>query len=56
MKVDSGAQGHRKYSDMMFSWVGAAIEIPPKVWKLLIATRIQTIFLETKLIKEEVSK
>ncbi|HSF49719.1 MAG TPA: hypothetical protein VLA74_03080, partial [Nitrososphaeraceae archaeon] len=32
---DSGAQGHRKYSDIMFSWVGAAVEIPPKVWKLL---------------------
>ncbi len=32
---DSGAQGHRKYSDIMFSWVGAAVEIQPKVWKLL---------------------
>ena len=33
---DSGAKGHRGYSgDMMFSWIGAAVEIPYKVHKLL---------------------
>jgi hypothetical protein len=32
---DSGAQGHRKYSNIMFTWVGAAVEILAKVWKLL---------------------
>ena len=33
---DSGAQGHRGYSGkMMFTWVGAAVDIPHKVHKLL---------------------
>ena len=32
---DSGAQGHRKYSDIIFSWIGAAVEIPPNVWNML---------------------
>jgi hypothetical protein len=32
---DSGAQGHRRYGDTMFVWLGAAVEIPPKVWRLL---------------------
>lgn len=33
---DSGAKGHRGYAgDMMFSWIGAAVEIPYKVHKLL---------------------
>ena len=33
---DSGAQGHRGYSGkMMFTWVGAAVEIPFKVHKYL---------------------
>ena len=31
----SGAQGHRKYSNTFFAWIGAAVEIPPRVWKLL---------------------
>lgn len=33
---DSGAKGHRGYSgEMMFTWVGAAVEIPYRVHKLL---------------------
>jgi hypothetical protein len=33
---DSGAQGHRGYSgEMIFSWIGAAVDIPHKVYKLL---------------------
>lgn len=33
---DSGAQGHRGYAgEMMFSWLGAAVNIPYKVHKLM---------------------
>jgi hypothetical protein len=32
---DTGAQGHRRYGDTMFGWLGSAVEIPPRVWKLL---------------------
>ena len=33
---DSGAHGHRGYDeDMMFVWVGAAVDIPYKVYKIL---------------------
>jgi hypothetical protein len=33
---DTGATGHRGYSEeIMFSWVGAAVDIPHKVYKLL---------------------
>jgi Zinc-binding dehydrogenase len=32
---DTGAQGHRKYGNTMFVWLGSAVEIPPRVWKLL---------------------
>lgn len=33
---DSGAQGHRGYSiEMMFTWIGASIDISPKVYRLL---------------------
>ena len=32
---DSGAQGHRRYGETMFVWLGSAVEIPPRVWKLL---------------------
>ena len=33
---DSGAQGHRGYNgEMMFTWVGAAVDIPHKVYKYL---------------------
>jgi hypothetical protein len=32
---DSGAHGHRRYGNTMFVWIGAAVEIPHKVWKIL---------------------
>jgi hypothetical protein len=33
---DSGAHGHRGYDeDIMFTWVGAAVDIPYKVYKIL---------------------
>ena len=33
---DSGAHGHRGYDeDIMFTWIGAAVDIPYKVYKLL---------------------
>ncbi len=35
LENDSGAQGHRRYGDTMFVWLGATVEIPYKVWKLL---------------------
>lgn len=35
LESDSGAQGHRKYGNTFFGWIGAAVEIPPRVWKLL---------------------
>jgi hypothetical protein len=34
LENDSGAHGHRRYGDTMFVGIGAAVEIPPKVWKL----------------------
>ena len=35
LENDSGAHGHRGYPPTMFSWIGAVVEIPPKVWKIL---------------------
>ena len=35
LKTDSGVHGHREYSDTMFSWIGAIVEISPKVWEML---------------------
>ena len=32
---DTGAHGQRGYTETMFSWIGAAVEIPETVWKLL---------------------
>ncbi len=31
----SGTHGHRGYPPMMFTWIGAGIEIPPKMWTML---------------------
>ena len=32
---DTGAHGHRGYNEkMMFTWIGAAVDIPYKVHKL----------------------
>ena len=35
LENDSGSHGHRKYGDTMFVWLGAVVEIPPRVWKIL---------------------
>ena len=35
LKTDSGVHGHREYSDTMFTWIGAIVEISPKVWEML---------------------
>ena len=35
LESDSGAHGHRGYPPTLFSWIGAVVEIPPKVWKIL---------------------
>ena len=35
LETDSGAQGHRRYGNTFFVWVGAAVEIPYRVWTLL---------------------
>jgi hypothetical protein len=35
LETDSGAHGHRKYGDTMFVWLGAIVEIQPRVWNLL---------------------
>ena len=31
----SGTHGHRGYPPMMFTWIGAGIEIPSKMWTML---------------------
>ena len=35
LETDSGAQGHRRYGKTFFVWIGAAVEIPFRVWQLL---------------------
>jgi hypothetical protein len=35
LETDSGSQGHRKYGNTFFVWIGAAVEIPYRVWQLL---------------------
>jgi hypothetical protein len=35
LETDSGAQGHRHYGNTFFVWIGAAVEIPYRVWNLL---------------------
>ena len=46
---DSGAYGHRGYrEDMMFTWVGASVDIPRKVYKHL-STSVQTLLLSSSL-------
>jgi hypothetical protein len=35
LSSDSGAHGHRGYGDTMFTWVGAVIDIPRPVYKVL---------------------
>lgn len=35
LETDSGAQGHRRYGKTFFVWIGAAVEIPFRIWQLL---------------------
>ena len=35
LETDSGAQGHRRYGNTFFVWIGAAVDLPYHVWKLL---------------------
>ena len=35
LETDSGAQGHRRYGKTFFVWIGAAVEIPFRVWQFL---------------------
>jgi len=32
---DSGAHGHREYGDTMFTWVGATVDVPNKVFRIM---------------------
>ena len=51
---DSGAQGHRGYSGkMMFTWIGAAVDIPHKVHKLLGTLGPKSIFPKTTSYSEQ---
>ncbi len=54
LENDSGAHGHRKYSDTMFVWLGAVVEIPFRVWKLLGALGHKIYFLRPALKKKTV--
>jgi hypothetical protein len=55
LENDSGAQGHRKYGDTMFVWLGAAVEIPFRVWKLLGTLGHKIYFIRPNLQKKTVS-
>ncbi|HJT49341.1 MAG TPA: hypothetical protein VJ729_14245 [Nitrososphaeraceae archaeon] len=51
---DSGAHGHRGYSErMMFVWVGAAVDIPFKVHKLLTTLGPKLYFLRVPKIEQK---
>ena len=48
---DSGAQGHRGYSgEMMFTWIGAAVDIPYKVHKYLATLGPKLYFLRPQVV------
>lgn len=32
---DSGAHGHREYGDTMFTWIGATVDVPNKVFRIM---------------------
>jgi hypothetical protein len=35
LSSDSGAHGHREYGDTMFTWVGATVDVPNKVFRIM---------------------
>ena len=49
------AHGHRKYGDTMFVWLGAAVEIPFRVWKLLGTLGHKIYFIRHNLQKKTIS-
>ena len=55
LENDSGAHGHRKYGDTMFVWLGAAVEIPFRVWKLLGTLGHKIYFIRPNIQKKTVS-
>jgi DNA-binding transcriptional ArsR family regulator len=51
---DTGAHGHRGYNEkMMFTWIGAAIDIPYKVHKLLATLGPKLYFLRVPKVEEK---
>jgi hypothetical protein len=54
LENDSGAHGHRRYGDTMFTWLGAAVEIPPRVWKILGTLGHKIYFLRPNLRKKTI--
>jgi len=52
LETDSGAQGHRKYGNTFFVWIGAAVEIPYRVW-LLLGTLGHKIYMFRPIIREK---
>jgi hypothetical protein len=56
LENDSGAHGHRRYGDTMFVGIGAAVEIPSKVWKLLGTLGHKVYFLRPELKEKSVKE
>jgi hypothetical protein len=56
LENDSGAHGHRRYGDTMFVGIGAAVEIPPKVWRLLGTLGHKVYFLRPELKEKSVKE
>jgi len=55
LENDTGAHGHRQYGDTMFVWLGAVVEIPPRVWKVLGSLGHKIYFLRPPLAKKTVA-
>jgi len=55
LETDTGAHGHRKYINIMFVWLGAIVEIPPRVWKVLGSLGHKIYFLRPPLTKKTVA-
>ena len=53
---DSGAQGHRHYGDTMFVWIGGAVEIPFRVWKVLGSLGHKIYFLRPQLSEKTIEQ
>ena len=54
LESDSGAHGHRGYPPTIFSWVGAIVEIPPKVWKILSTLGFKIYFFRPEFLEKSV--